>query len=87
MNNKIHFTLGTSLVWGEGCPTASILNTLRPMATGQYSAMLDWCKDMLGEAGDIHDSSNDDKIEWWVYDGNFIFKREEHRTAFMLRWS
>lgn len=42
-----------------------------------------WIKETCGPRGDWHDPD----CRWWASNGKYIFKNEEDRTMFVLRWS
>lgn len=43
----------------------------------------DWIEETCGPRGDWHDPD----CRWWASNRKYIFKNEEDRTMFVLRWS
>ena len=43
----------------------------------------EWCDEIYGDKGDWSDPD----CRWWTSNRKYIFKNEEDRTMFVLRWS
>lgn len=70
--------------WYWACPPESPAGIFEIEKTRQYYHDIEsWIEERCGPKG----SWNDADCRWWASNGQYIFKNEQDRTMFVLRWS
>lgn len=70
--------------WYWVCPASSPLGIFELDKTRQYYHDIEaWIEEMCGPQGSWHDPD----CRWWASNRKYIFKNEQDRTMFVLRWS